>query len=165
METVAPALKRIVKTVQRTKDIQIGCIYAGIVLVQIFWHWFLSTHYAAARMLLGTYLYQGRWSTEGFFDLVLPGAAAGTMIGRIGWQWSARKLFLFAVLAGTGLVAVTPLYVLLLSGKPLWWWPTTHGEVVSALAFQLPKAWALVGVFTYAGYVFGVHAHRAHPSQ
>ncbi len=149
----------IVQFAKFKNELKVVCIYAVVLVIELWWHWYLSYEHPAAKTLMGMYLYQGHWSAEGYLDLVLPGAVAGAALGRIGWEWSRRKLFAFTLFLGAGLVAVTPLYAHLLQRNVLWWWPKTNDEIVRYLAFQLPKAWAIVGFLAYFGYVFGAHAH------
>jgi uncharacterized membrane protein len=145
---------------QRVEETRVISVYGAILCFQILWHWLLSLHYAAAVALLGIYEYRGHQNVSGFVDLVLPAALAGIAIGRIGWRWSRRKLALFTFLAGVGLVAVTPAYMVLLRDHPLWWWPNTDSEAARLFLVQLLKSWVLVAFFTYAGHTFGVKSSK-----
>jgi hypothetical protein len=144
---------------RHAEEAQVVSIYAGVLLFEILLHWLLSLRHSVTAALLNVYEYRGHQDVSGYVDLVLPGVLAGIAIGRIGWQWSRRKLALFAFFAGVGLVAITPVYAVVLKAHLLWWWPRTGGQMVRMFILQLPKSWTLVAVFTYAGHVFGVHAN------
>ena len=140
------------------KAILIVAVYVTLVVLELLWHWMLSGRNEFAVWMMRAYLFRGRWSASGYFDLVMPCAVAGFLTGRVGHLWSRPKVLFFVLLAGGLFVAITPLYVILASPNELWWWPTARSDGLRALVFQLVKAWALLGFFTYAGRVFAAHA-------
>jgi len=147
----------------KIREFRLAVIYALVLGTQVGWHWLLSLDNSLSQSMQNVYLYrspQGGRAVAGFLDLMLPGIVLGIFTGYIGWQWGFKKLALFVFIAGSAIVALTPLYVLLLKGREVWWWPP-RGQLLAAFVFQLLKAWVLVGGVAY----FAWYLRRAAKAQ
>ena len=124
--------------------------YLVVAGFQFAWHWFVSTHYKLAEILLRVYLYHAQNSHKGvagYLDLMLPGILLGLTIGWVGPQtpnWCVISV-------GIGIVALMPIYTLLLGKDLVYWWPQTTSELVVSFVFEIITAWIVVWVFADAG--------------
>jgi hypothetical protein len=135
-----------------------GCF--AMAVFQLLVHWFMSTSYLFSNAVLQWYIYRSPQSgkgVSGLLDTTLPMAVLGFLIGYVGWQWSLRKLALFVVLTGIGIVALQPAYTLFLNENLLWWFPKTTGDLIFFIVRE--GTWAIlgVGVFAYGGRCFGAY--------
>jgi hypothetical protein len=135
-----------------------GCL--AMAIFELLVHWFMSTGYLFSNALLQWYIYRSPQSgkgVSGLLDTTIPMAVLGFLIGYMGWQWSLRKLGLFATVTGLGIVALQPTYMLFLNENLLWWFPKTHGDLIGFIVRE--GSWAIlgVGVFAYGGRYFGAY--------
>jgi hypothetical protein len=137
----------------RYRELKVAALCISILAIQVLWHWFLSVQCCLAPTLRRVYLYRGHQSVAGYLDLMLPGFLMGITIGRVGWEWSVRKVSLFVLLAGISLVAILPVYVAVLGPQPVWWWLAAQGRF--PFVGQCFKAWVTVGFFACGGRAFG----------
>jgi len=141
-----------------TRGNKILILFSVLAIFQIAWHWFLAMHNEVAGTLLRLYLHYNpatRKGVAGFFDLDLPAVALGLLIGRIGWQWSMRKLFCFVVAGGSALMALLPLYIVFFDKLMVWWWPKTDPDMIRWLFREWLFTLFLLGVFVYGGRNWG----------
>jgi hypothetical protein len=131
-----------------------------IACFQVFWHWFLSRPSGLSQSLLRFYLSYdpavGK-GVSGWFDTVIPCICLGFLIGFVSWNWPVPKVAIFVLLAAVGLVALLPLYTIILNKESIWWWPKADGELAVFFLKNFVKAALMVGVFAYGGRCFGVH--------
>jgi hypothetical protein len=92
---------------------------------------------------------------SGWLDFVAPGLTIGLLIGMLGWDWSNRKLTIFTIIGGIVLVALFPLYVVMLKTESIWWWPRQSTEIAGYMILKVFEAVLLIGVFCYQGRLIG----------
>ena len=140
--------------------LKIAFAFLVAAVFQISWHWFLTRPSGLSQSLLKCYLSYdpvvGK-GVSGWFDLVLPCVCLGFLIGLIGWNCPVQRIAVFVILIAAGLVALLPLYTVILSKDSIWWWPKANGALLFFLLKNLVKATLMLGVFTYGGRRFGVH--------
>lgn len=145
-----------------SNEIKILAGFLGLAVFQIAWHWFLSTDNALAETLLRLYLHYNPRTGKGvagWFDLDIPAIMLGLFVGRIGWQWSIRKLSCFVVLGAIGLMALDAIYVLFLNKDQVWWWPKTDSAIVAYMVRETLFTILLLGVGVYGGRGWGAYSH------
>jgi hypothetical protein len=140
--------------------LKIALLFFVTAVFQIFWHWFLSRPSGLSQSLLKFYLSYdpvvGK-GVSGWFDLVLPCVCLGLLIGLIGWSWPVQRIAFFVILTALGLVALLPLYTVILSKESIWWWPKANGDFSVFFLENLIKAALMLGFFAYGGRCFGAH--------
>jgi hypothetical protein len=128
--------------------------------VQIAWHRWLATGAGTAQTLLkyySTYDAKVGKGVAGWFDLVIPCIVLGLIIGMVGVDWPLRKLSVVVLAVAAGLVALLPVYVFLLGGSGVWWWPTSTSARLMWFLQKAIVAVSLVGVPTYGARSFLVY--------
>ena len=142
--------------------------FAAIAAIQLGWHWLLSLPNETSQKLLTSYLSHdpkvGK-GVSGWFDLFIPTVFVGLLVGRSGWEWTLRKLSLFVFIFAIGLVALLPVYVLLLNKPDVWWWPNSDTEIVGSLFAKTIQSCTMVGLFTYVGRGSKIHGHTKKSSE
>ncbi|HUJ71233.1 MAG TPA: hypothetical protein VLZ30_03260, partial [Verrucomicrobiae bacterium] len=87
--------------------------YVVTAIVQVTWHWFLTSDGKVAQALLRFYLcYDPKVNkgVSGWFDLILPAVWLGMLIGFVGCAWSLRKLACFVILGAIIIAGLAQAY-------------------------------------------------------
>ncbi len=142
-----------------TKEIKIVAVFVFVAIFQIAWHWLVTCHNTVSEMVLRFYLLhnpQSRKGIAGYIDLALPAIIIGLLLGRIGWQWSIWKRAGFVLVFGAALVALTPIYVLILGADRAWWWPRTRSDLSLFFVREAAMTFLLLAVCVYGGRLWRV---------
>lgn len=105
----------------RRQHFFVFCAFLGVAAVQLSWPWFLTSQSELAQSISRSYLYRdphtGKGSLLHGLDFTLPAILLGGIIGWVGWQWSSKKLFCCAFLAGIQIGSLLTQYPRILLGS------------------------------------------------
>jgi hypothetical protein len=123
------------------------CGYLVIAGFELLMHWILGLR--PLRALLWVYLWRTPNSGMALFpDLILPAVLLGLWNGWVGRKAPVRRAVAFVVPLAAGIVALFPLYALLVGQELIWSWPKNHIEAGLRFAILLFSTGLFVAFLT-----------------
>jgi hypothetical protein len=138
--------------------------YAGTAIVQVAWHWFLTSDGKVAQALLRFYLsYDPKVGkgVAGWLDLILPATCLGMWIGFVGCGWSFRKLACFVILGAILIAGLAQAYPKIMHLTEVWWWYGAGNPTVAVIIRQFIQTLLALGAFVYGGRELGIYRMKA----